>query len=214
MRTHLSPLPFAVLAALPLAAHAAFDGPFALVDATSPAGVYTDANEISTLGAWSAGFFAAECGTSFIDTRHAPESVTLGASTARLDGFSESFSSLFIEFAQDDYVSFTVDVINQGEDSFAAGLEIYLDGDALYSLTELSTAETPVWSYNLGFSVSSGQTLEFRATTISSGTSSFASNCSTISQFALASAIPEPAAAATLVGLAALGLAGRRRRTA
>lgn len=191
---------------------AAFDGAFHLVDDLTPAALYTLDNEVSTLGAWSVNFQPAECGSSFIDTTLAPASVNFGSSTPHAETFSESVTSLFIEFAQDDYVSFTLDLIHQGEGAFSAALGIYLDGSALYSLTDLATTETPVWTYNLGFSVASGQTLEFRSTTISAGTASFASTCATLSNFTVASAIPEPAAFATLLGLAALGLTGRRRR--
>lgn len=188
-------------------AFAAFDGDFALVDATTPAGYYTLASDVPSLGNWSVGFFPAETGSSFVDTTGAPASVTLGAQSGVSTSFVEGTTVLFIDLPQDGYVSFTIEVSNSGAGDFYAGAEIYLSGVALYALTE------PSATYTLGFDAFSGETLEFRSAVISAGTASFATNSTVVSGFSFTpSAVPEPAAFASFAGLAALGCAGRRRR--
>lgn len=189
-------------------ARAAFDGDFALVDGDSPAGYYTVASDVATLGNWSVGFFPSETGASHIDTAQAPASVTLGTSAqAAPDGFEASTTTLFIELPLDGHVSFTIQVASTGSGDFYAGAEIYLSGVQLYSLTE------PGATYSLDFDAFSGETLEFRSVVLA-GSASFASNTTTLSNFTVtAAAIPEPAAFASLLGLAVLGFASRRRRT-
>lgn len=208
--TLLRSAPLAALAAPLLAstALAAFDGDFALVDSGSPAGYYTLASDVSTLGRWSVGFFPAEGGSSFVDTTLAPSSVTLGASLqGEMCEFGEGETVLFIDIPHDGRVSFTIQVANSGAGDFLAGAEIYLSGVALYALTE------PGATYVLDFDAFSGETLEFRSVVIAAGTASFASNTTTISNFTLAvSAIPEPSAFASLAGLVILGGVATRRR--
>lgn len=195
-------------AALVSPAFAAFDGDFALADAGSPAGYYTLASDVSTLGHWSVGFFPAERGASFVDTTLAPASVTFGASVqGEMCDFDEGATVLFIDLPQDGHVSFTVQVANAGAGDFYAGAEIYLSGVALYALTE------PGATYVLDFDGFSGETLEFRSVVIGAGTASFASNTTRISNFDLsASAIPEPSTFAAVAGLAILGGVATRRR--
>lgn len=205
----LAPAALATAALLVPSAQAAFDGDFSLVDADNPAGYYTIASDVATLGNWAVGFFPAESGTSAIDTTQAPSSVTLGSSAqAGMCAFEDGSTVLFIELPTDGHVSFTIQVSNAGSGDFYAGAEIYLSGVALYALTE------PGATYSLDFDAFSGETLEFRSVVIAGG-ASFASNSTTISNFTVtASAIPEPAAFASLLGLAILGFAVRRRRAA
>lgn len=214
----LSSLPLSGIAAaalaLPLASLAAFDGDFTLTDATSPAGFYTalsfDEETDARLGAWSVGLFPSESGISFIDTNHAPGYVTIGAATPAIDDFVVSETLMIVEIPDEGFVSFTIQVCNEITGNGYAGMEIYLSGEALYALTDAG-----VTTYTLGFHVASGETLEFRAVSLSSGTEAHASNLTTMSDFLfVASAIPEPATFGALVGLVALGCAGRRRRGA
>jgi hypothetical protein len=200
------------LLSLPLAAHAAFDGDFAITDAVTPAGFYTldsfpGEEGITPFGNWSVGFFPSDCGTSYIDTTHAPASVTLGSGTPSGEGFFESQTVMIVEMPCDGFVSFTLNVCNNTVNGLA-GLELVISGEVQYFLTDAS------FSGPFGFHLASGETLEFRSTSLSSGTGSHASNVSTISDFVFtASVIPEPATFGALLGLAALGFAGRRRRS-
>lgn len=201
------------LAAAPVlvsTALAAFDEDFALTSAETPAGYYTLASDVPSLGKWSVGFFPSETGSSYVDTTLAPASVTFGAtSSAEAGAFEEGTATLFIDLPQDGHISFTIQVGNSGtgEDLYA-GAEIYLSGVALYALTD------PNASYTLNFDAFSGETLEFRSV-VHAGSASFASNTTTISNFTFTpAAIPEPSSAAALLSLAALGIAARRRRSA
>lgn len=212
----LSSLPRPVFAvavfALPVAAQAAFVGDFAITDATNPAGFHTvlsfDEEIDAALGVWAVGLFPSAGGASFIDTTHAPASVTLGAATPAMDDFVMGETLMIVEIPEEGFVSFSIQVCNEVAGNGYAGLEIYLSGEALYALTEPGVS-----TYELGFHVASGETLEFRAVSLSSGVEAHASNLATISEFLfVASAIPEPAAFGALIGVAALGLAGRRRR--
>ena len=203
-------LPLASLAAasslLVSPARAAFEDEFALVDSTALAGYYTAASGVSGLGQWSVSFFPAENGLAFVDTNAAPASVTLGASTSETTGTVEdSTTVLFIDLPADGHVSFTIQATNTGTGDFYATAEVYLSGVVLYALTD------PNVTYVLDFDAFGGETLEFRTVALA-GDGSTASNSTVISNFTLASAIPEPSAYTVLIGLAALGLAARRRR--
>lgn len=209
---HFTLLPALGLAALLAPAGpdalAAFDGDFYIVDGLTPPAVYTFDSAVATLGAWSVGFFPSEFGESFIDTRPAPDCVILGSSTGVGEDFAESETLMFIELPEDGFVSFAVEVNNIGTEAYAAAFEIYLAGEALYFFTEPGAR-----TYHLGFDVLGGQTLEFRSYSLSSGAGAFAANASTLAQFSFEpSAIPEPASAAALAGLAILGGVGVRRR--
>ena len=196
------------------AAHAAFDGDFSLVGVDSPAGYYTAATEVYTLGNWAAAFFPSESGASFVDTTDAPASVTLGADAGPSADLEESTTVLLIEIPESGYVSFTVHVTNDSEGDAAARFEILLSGLGLYSMTDADETHTIGFSTDdPAFDALSGRTLEFRSVTLSAGTESFATNTATISNFTFTpAAIPEPSAFAGFLGLAALGLSGRRRR--
>lgn len=208
---HVSLLLLGIVAALalPLSSRAAFEGDFVLVDDLTPAGLYDFDSGVATLGAWNVGFFPSDNGDTFVNTTGAPSCVTLGSETGFVEEYEESTTVLFIDMPEDGHVSFTVQVNNQGDGSFSSAFEIYLSGEALYFLTDEG-----VTTYTLGFDVFTGDTLEFRSVSLSAGTASFATNTSTVSNFVYvaASAIPEPATFASLLGLGALGFAGRRRR--
>lgn len=210
MRTFTLRLSALVAAAAPLLASsalAAFTGDFTLTDLDSPAGYYTPAANVTTLGQWSVSFAPAAGGINFIDTTSAPGSVTLGSTAGAYASVTEGETSLFIEVPQSGRVSFTIQSINSGDGAFGARAEVLLSGVALYALTG------PSESHVLEFDAFSGETIEFRSFVISAGTASFASNTTTISNFTIAaSAIPEPSAFASLAGLFILVGAATRRR--
>lgn len=192
----------------PAPAHAAFEGDFSVVDDATPPAVYDFESGVAILGAWSVGFFPSDFGESYIDTRPAPDCVILGSATGAGEDFAESETRMFIELVEAGQVSFTVEVNNVGAEAYAAAFEIYLSGEALYFLTEPG-----VTTYNLDFAVLGGEVLDFRSYSLSSGEGAFASNVSTLTNFTFEpTAIPEPASAVALAGLAALGGAGARRR--
>ncbi len=203
----------AALLALPLAAHAAFDGDFAITDVTTPAGIYTldsfaGATGAVTFAQWSVTFGPSLDGTSYLDTTLAPQSITFGTGTPSQEGFFESKISLIVEVPCDGFVSFNFETENASKDGLAS-FAVYLSGELQYILTDAHKQG------GSGFQVSAGDTLEFRSATLSSGTNSFATNVTTISDFVFTvSVIPEPATAGLLLGLAAMGLTGRRRRSA
>lgn len=203
------PHTLAALLSLPAAA-AAFEPPFEIVGPDSPAGYYTLASNVTTLGAWSAGFNPAPGGTSFVDTSAAPLSITLGSSVAPTGEFSESFTVLSILVPAAAELRLTGSVLNQGLGSYAAGFEIYLDAVPLHSLTAPPAPDGSASAFSLcAISVQEDQLLEFRSISRASAGSS-AANTTT---FTLSSTvIPEPAAFAALAGVFALGLAGLRRR--
>jgi hypothetical protein len=207
----------ATLLALPLAA-GAFTGDFAITDPSSPAGFYNvfsfDAGTTPTLGQWTAGFSPSVGGNSFIDTTHAPTIVTFGSATPLTAGFAESGTVFEIDIATDGFLSFTVWACNSGEgEASFAGFEVLLSGEGFYSPAAPMTnpgEETRAFIVE----VAAGQTLRFRSYSIS-GDDAYASNLTTISDFIFStSPIPEPATFGALLGLAALGFAGRRRRVA
>lgn len=205
MRTSLLSLVFAAASLLVSPARAAFEDEFSLVDPSTPVGYYTATSGVSNLGQWSAAFFPAENGLTFIDTSSAPASVTVGASASETTGTVEdSTTVLFIDLPADGHVSFTIQAANTGTGDFYAAAEVYLSGVVLYALTDPNVA------YVLDFDAFGGETLEFRSVALA-GDGSTAANSTVISNFTLASAIPEPSAYTALVGLAVLGLATRRR---
>lgn len=215
MRTSPFSIASSALAAAALAlsaatsALAAFDGDFALVDVDSPAGYYTPASDVSTLGNWSVAFFPAAGGSNFIDTTSAPGAVTLGAQAipAPESDYDESTTVLVIDLPVDGHVAFTIQVTNSAASDSYPGAEIYLSGVELYTLTQ------PGGTYQFDFDTSSGETLEFRSAVITSGPPSSATSQATISNFVFTpAAIPEPSAFATFAAIATLGIAARRRQ--
>lgn len=194
------------------AAAAAFEPPFEIVGAGSPPSYYTFASEVTTLGAWSAGFNPAPGGASFIDTLAAPLSITMGASVAPTGEFAESFTVLSILVPAAADLQLTVTALNQGLGSYAAGLEIYLDQLPLYSLTATTAPNDPAPTFSLCMiSVQEDQLLEFRSVSRASA-GSYASNTATITFSTSSTPIPEPATVVALAGVFALGQAGLRRR--